>query len=192
MRRGQGWLRIGNRTWHSPNLRVHTQGTAAAGPFRTARRSCCPAARSHVRPLHGHHRQEHHRKALRRSWLLKRTPRRMEALVRPVATYLTRRTPADLMSAEITLLGTGAPLHVSRATTGMLVTAEGCAPLLLDTCGGFELPRRLNSAGFPLAHIRNVIVTHRHFDHSGGLMALFLANIPLDISLFGRHLCGDL
>ena len=82
---------------------------------------------------------------------------------------------------EITFLGTGAPLHVSRATTGMLVTAEGCAPLLLDTCGGFELPRRLNSAGFPLAHIRNVIVTHRHLDHSGGLMALFLANMPLDI-----------
>jgi len=82
---------------------------------------------------------------------------------------------------EITFLGTGAPLHVSRATTGMLVTAEGCAPLLLDTCGGFELPRSLNSAGFPLAQIRNVIVTHRHFDHSGGLMALFLANMPLDI-----------
>ena len=82
---------------------------------------------------------------------------------------------------EITFLGTGAPLHVSRATTGMLVTADGCAPLLIDTCGGFELARSLNSAGFPLAQIRNIIVTHRHFDHSGGMMALFLANMPLDI-----------
>ena len=82
---------------------------------------------------------------------------------------------------EITFLGTGAPLHVSRATTGMLVTADGCAPLLIDTCGGFELARNLNSAGFQLAQIRNVIVTHRHFDHSGGLMALFLASMPLDI-----------
>ena len=51
---------------------------------------------------------------------------------------------------EITFLGTGAPLHVSRATTGMLVTADGCAPLLIDTCGGFELARNLNSAGFQL------------------------------------------
>ncbi len=82
---------------------------------------------------------------------------------------------------EITFLGTGAPLHVSRATTGMLVTADGCAPLLIDTCGGFELARSLNSAGFPLAQVRNVIVTHRHFDHSGGMMALFLANMPLDV-----------
>ena len=82
---------------------------------------------------------------------------------------------------EITFLGTGAPLHLSRATTGMLVTADGCAPLLIDTCGGFELVRGLNSAGFPLAQIRNVIVTHRHFDHSGGILALFLANMPLDV-----------
>ena len=48
---------------------------------------------------------------------------------------------------EITFLGTGAPLHVSRATIGMLVTADGCAPLLIDTCGGFELARSLNSPG---------------------------------------------
>jgi ribonuclease BN (tRNA processing enzyme) len=82
---------------------------------------------------------------------------------------------------EITFLGTGAPLHVSRATTGMLVTADGCAPLLIDTCGGSELPRSLNSAGVPLSQIRNIVVTHRHFDHSGGILALFLANMPLDI-----------
>jgi ribonuclease BN (tRNA processing enzyme) len=82
---------------------------------------------------------------------------------------------------EITFLGTGAPLHVSRAMTGMLVTAQGCAPLLVDTCGGFELTRALNSVGFPLAQVRNVVVTHRHFDHSGGMMALFMANMPLDI-----------
>jgi ribonuclease BN (tRNA processing enzyme) len=82
---------------------------------------------------------------------------------------------------EVTLLGTGAPLHGSRATTGMLVKAEGCAPLLVDTCGGFELTRALQSADFPLAQVRNVIVTHRHFDHTGGMMALFMANMPLDI-----------
>ena len=46
MHRRKGWLRIVNRTWPSSNLRVHTPGTAAAEPFRTARRNCCPPAGS--------------------------------------------------------------------------------------------------------------------------------------------------
>lgn len=82
---------------------------------------------------------------------------------------------------QVTMLGTGAPLMPDRATTGLLVTAEGCAPLLIDTCGGFELPRQLAAVGVPLASLRNVIVTHRHMDHAGGMQALFLANMPLDV-----------
>jgi len=82
---------------------------------------------------------------------------------------------------EVTLLGTGAPLAPGRATTGMLVTAPGCEPLLLDTCGGFELARRLVATGHALADLRNVVVTHRHLDHTGGLPALYLANLPLTI-----------
>ena len=81
--------------------------------------------------------------------------------------HLTGRTHAVLIGAlrspgrladGIIFLGTGAPLHVSRATTGMLIRAEGCAPLLIDTCGGFELARSLSSTGFPLAQIHNVVV----------------------------------
>jgi ribonuclease BN (tRNA processing enzyme) len=64
---------------------------------------------------------------------------------------------------------------------GMLFTADGCAPLLIDTCGGFELARSLEAAKIPLTQVRNVIVTHRHFDHSGGMMALVMASIPLDV-----------
>ena len=80
---------------------------------------------------------------------------------------------------EVTMLGTGAPLAPGRATTGLLVTAPDCEPLLLDTCGGFELARQLVAAGVTLADLRNVIVTHRHLDHSGGVPALLLANLPL-------------
>lgn len=87
---------------------------------------------------------------------------------------------------RITLLGTGAPLMPDRATTGMIVTAPGCEPLLIDTCGGFELARQVVAAGFRLTDIRNVVVTHRHMDHMGGMPALLLANQPLDV-----HASGD-
>ena len=82
---------------------------------------------------------------------------------------------------QVTMLGTGAPLMPDRATTGMLVTAPGCEPLLLDTCGGFELARQLASVGAALSTIKNVIVTHRHMDHAGGMQALYLARMPLEV-----------
>jgi ribonuclease BN (tRNA processing enzyme) len=82
---------------------------------------------------------------------------------------------------DITLLGTGAPLHPNRAMTGMIVAAPGCAPLLIDTCGGLELARQLEFVGFERSEIRAVIITHRHLDHAGGIQDLFLARIPLDI-----------
>ncbi len=82
---------------------------------------------------------------------------------------------------DVTLLGTGSPMAPERNATGLLVTAPGCAPLLIDTCGGFELPRQLARIGQPINQLRNVIVTHRHMDHAGGMPALFIASIPLNI-----------
>jgi len=82
---------------------------------------------------------------------------------------------------EVTFLGTGAPLAPTRCATGLLVTAPGCAPLLIDTCGGFEVARQIVAAGFALTDIGNVIVTHRHMDHAGGVPALLLANLPLTL-----------
>lgn len=82
---------------------------------------------------------------------------------------------------DVTLLGTGSPMAPTRNATGLLVTAPGCEPLLIDTCGGFELPRQLANVGQPISALHNVIVTHRHMDHAGGMPALFIASIPLRI-----------
>ena len=82
---------------------------------------------------------------------------------------------------KVTLLGTGAPLHPKRAMTGMILTARGCQPLLIDTCGGLELSRQLTLVGFDRAKLHNVVVTHRHLDHAGGMLDLFLARMPLDV-----------
>jgi ribonuclease BN (tRNA processing enzyme) len=82
---------------------------------------------------------------------------------------------------QLTMLGTGAPLHPTRAGTGMMVTHPGCQPLMIDTCGGFELARRMAATGFTRQQLRHVIVTHRHLDHAGGMQELLLAQIPLDI-----------
>lgn len=82
---------------------------------------------------------------------------------------------------DVTLLGTGSPMAPERNATGMLVTAPDCEPLLIDTCGGFELPRQLARIGQPITQLHNIIVTHRHMDHAGGMPALFIASIPLHI-----------
>jgi ribonuclease BN (tRNA processing enzyme) len=72
--------------------------------------------------------------------------------------------------------------------TGMIVAAPGCAPLLIDTCGGLELARQLKLVGFDRADLRAVILTHRHLDHAGGIQDLLLARMPLDIyALLDTH-----
>jgi ribonuclease BN (tRNA processing enzyme) len=72
---------------------------------------------------------------------------------------------------------------------GLLVSADGCAPLLIDTCGGFELARQLHKIGFRIGAIENVIVTHRHLDHAGGMQALGLARAPVELyALEDTHL----
>lgn len=80
---------------------------------------------------------------------------------------------------QVTFLGTGAPLAPDRAGPALLVEAEGCRPLLLDAGGGFETTRALQRLGRDFGTLRDVVVTHRHGDHIGGAMALWLAVRPL-------------
>lgn len=82
---------------------------------------------------------------------------------------------------KITFLGTGAPLAPQRAGLGLLLEAPGCDPLLLDTCGGFELFRRLGRSGVEPTRVHHALLSHRHGDHIGGVMALAIAVSPLHL-----------
>jgi ribonuclease BN (tRNA processing enzyme) len=82
---------------------------------------------------------------------------------------------------EVIFLGTGAPWAQGRQMVGLYVRAPGCEPLLVDTCGGFALIEQLRRAGIPPRSIRNVFVTHRHHDHAGGIPALLLGGLPLQV-----------
>ena len=89
---------------------------------------------------------------------------------------------------KITFLGTGAPIHPTRNTVGLLVEAPDCKPLLIDTCGGFEITRALAKLGYKddrLNELANVIITHGHGDHIGGAMALFIA--VKDLQFYGHR-----
>ncbi|MGN6812894.1 MAG: MBL fold metallo-hydrolase, partial [Thermomicrobiales bacterium] len=76
---------------------------------------------------------------------------------------------------RITFLGTGDPLNEERAQTSLAVALAGGETLLLDTSSGTILLHRLAAAGLALSTIRHIFVTHRHFDHAGGLAPLLVA-----------------
>ena len=61
----------------------------------------------------------------------------------------------------------------------MAVPLAGDETMLIDTSSG-TVPLGLEAADIPLESVRHVFVSHRHFDHVGGLAPLLtaLAAIP--------------
>jgi ribonuclease Z len=76
-------------------------------------------------------------------------------------------------------LGTGAALNAERAQTSIALRLPNGEPILFDASSGTIVLGRIQSAGIPLEEIRHLFVSHRHFDHVGGLAPLLISMIPL-------------
>ena len=80
---------------------------------------------------------------------------------------------------RIIMLGTGDPLNDERVQTSLAVPLDGDDTLLIDTTSGTALLRQLRAAGLGLASLHHVVVTHRHFDHAGGVAPLLTALVAV-------------
>jgi ribonuclease Z len=85
---------------------------------------------------------------------------------------------------RVIFLGTGDLLNWERAQASLAVPLSDNEAMLIDASSGTVLLKQLEAAGIPLGSVRHLFVTHRHFDHAGGLVPLLTAMAALpDASL---------
>ncbi|HWE60809.1 MAG TPA: MBL fold metallo-hydrolase [Chloroflexota bacterium] len=80
---------------------------------------------------------------------------------------------------KIIMLGTGDPLTDERVQTSFALPLDDGETLLVDTTSGTALLHQLRAAGLALAGIRHLVMSHRHFDHAGGLAPLLTALVAV-------------
>lgn len=74
---------------------------------------------------------------------------------------------------DILFLGVGSAFARKHFQTSILIT-KGKTHVLVDF--GMDGPRALDAVGLGMGHIQNVLPTHSHADHVGGIEALALFN----------------
>ena len=92
---------------------------------------------------------------------------------------------------RVILLGTGDPLNEERAQTSLAIPLTGDETMLIDASSGTVLLRQLEASGIALESIRHLFITHRHFDHAGGLAPLLVALTPLPGASLTVHALPD-
>jgi ribonuclease BN (tRNA processing enzyme) len=92
---------------------------------------------------------------------------------------------------RLTFLGTGDSLNPERAQTSLAVPLAGDQTILIDASSGTVLLGRLAAAGIPLESVRHVFVSHRHFDHVGGIAPLLTAFAALPEASITVHAASE-
>lgn len=87
--------------------------------------------------------------------------------------------PAAIGGPRLTFLGTGDPLNYERGQTALALSLGAAGTALIDTASGTALLSQLRAANIALATIRHIFITHRHFDHAGGLAPLLVALVAV-------------
>ena len=88
---------------------------------------------------------------------------------------------------RLIFLGTGDSLNPERAQTSLAVLLPGDEAMLVDASSGTVLLGRLEACGIPLESVRHLFVSHRHFDHVGGLAPLLTALAALPEAFLTVH-----
>lgn len=94
----------------------------------------------------------------------------------------------DDQPLSLTVLGSGGPGAVGRASSGYLVSVDGVPRILVDAGPGTFA--RLGETGLSLAKTDIILLTHLHADHAGELPGLIKARAvavraPITFSIFG-------
>ena len=92
---------------------------------------------------------------------------------------------------RVIFLGTGDPLNEERAQASLAVPLSGNEFVLFDASSGTILLKQLEAAGIGLRSVRHLFISHRHFDHAGGLAPLLTAMAALPEASLTVHATSE-
>jgi ribonuclease Z len=91
---------------------------------------------------------------------------------------------------RVIFIGTGDPLNGERAQASLAVPLSR-GEVMLFASSGTVLLNQLEAAGIGLQSVRHLFVTHRHFDHAGGLAPLLTALVALPEASLTVHATSE-